>query len=175
MTAWKDVFTFENRTMRKVKIYLDTSFINYLVATRLPDKMQDSLALWKIFTGEDRFEVVLSETVNQELQACYEPKRTQLFEKISEIDPFFVQMTEEIIALADHYVDFGVLTKESYSDLLHIAAATINNCKLIVSWNFKHFVNFKTMDRVNAVNLLEGYDPIRIVSPSMLLGELNNE
>jgi len=38
-----------------------------------------------------------------------------------------------------------------------------------------HFVNFKTMDLVNAVNLVEGYDPIRIASPSMFLGELDHE
>lgn len=160
---------------QKIKVYLDTSFINYLVATRIPDKMKDSLDLWDVFVLQNRFEIVLSETVNQELRACYEPKRSLLFKKIAEINYFFVLMTEEIITLADRYVEFGVLSRESYSDLLHIAAATINNCKLIVSWNFKHFVNFKTMDRVNAVNLIEGHDPIRIVSPSMLLGELENE
>ena len=161
--------------MKKTKVYLDTSVINYLVAARLPDKMNDTLTLWEIFASEERFEVVLSETVHHELQACYEPKRSRLFEMVSEMDHSLVLMTEDIIALANHYVEFGVLTKDSYSDLLHIAAATVNECKLIVSWNFKHFVNFKTMDRVNAVNLIEGYNAIRIVSPSMFLGELNNE
>jgi predicted nucleic acid-binding protein len=161
--------------MRKIKVYLDTSYINYLVATRLPDKMQDTLALWDILIANELFEVVLSETVGEELQRCYEPKRSQLLEKLAEMEFHFVQETQEITDLADRYAEFGVLSSDDYYDLLHIAHATVSGCKLIVSWNFKHFVNFKTMDLVNAVNLVEGYDPVRIVSPSMLLGEYENE
>ena len=161
--------------MKKIAVYLDTSYINYLVATRLPEKMRDTLALWNIFIANERFEVVLSETVDEELQRCYEPKRGQLLDKLAEIEFRVVTETQEITDLADRYADFGVLSPNDYYDLLHIAHATVSGCKLIVSWNFKHFVNFKTMDLVNAVNLVEGYDPIRIVSPSMLLGEFENE
>ena len=53
--------------MRKTKIYIDTSVINYLVATRIPEKMNDSLALWEFFASGVRFEVILSEMVNEEL------------------------------------------------------------------------------------------------------------
>ena len=161
--------------MKKTKVYLDTSFINYLVATRLPEKMQDSLTLWDVFATNDRFEIVLSETVDEELQSCYEPKRSLLLEKLAEIEFQLVSETKEVTVLADRYAEFGVLSQRDYYDLLHIAHATVNGCKWIISWNFKHFVNFKTMDLVNAVNLIEGYDPIKIASPPMLLGELINE
>lgn len=161
--------------MKKTKVYLDTSFINYLVATRLPEKMAETQALWDIFVSSDRFDVVLSEAVDQELQSCYEPKRTRLLEKIAEIECVLVTETNEVTELANRYLEFGVLTQKDYYDLLHIAHATVNACKWIISWNFKHFVNFKTMDLVNAVNLVEGYDPVRIASPSMLLGELDHE
>lgn len=168
-------FSVKEPSMKKTKVYLDTSFINYLAADRLPEKMQDTLDLWEILVSDERFEIVLSEIVDQEIQPCYEPKRTRLLDMIAENDHVFVELTKEIIALADCYVEFGVLDVANYNDLLHIATATISECKLIISWNFKHFVNFATMDRVNAVNLVEGYEPIRIVSPSMLLGELENE
>ena len=161
--------------MKKNAVYLDTSFINYLVATRLPDKMQDTLALWDIFVANERFEVVLSEAVGEELQRCYEPKRSHILGKLAEIDFRLVSETDEITELANRYAEFGVLSAKDYFDLLHIAHATVSGCKWIVSWNFKHFVNFKTMDLVNAVNLVEGYDPIRIASPSMFLGELDHE
>ena len=161
--------------MRKIKIYIDTSVINYLVATRLPEKMSDSLALWEIFASGEPFDVVVSDAVNRELRACYEPKKTQLLEGLSGISHSVIEDTPEVAELANRYVEFGVLHPKHYFDLLHIAYATVSRCKLIVSWNFKHFVNFKTMDRVNAVNLVEGYDPIRIVSPSMLLGEIDHE
>lgn len=161
--------------MKRTKVYLDTSFINYLVATRLPEKMQESLDLWNVFVSSDRFEVVLSEIVYEELHACYEPKRSRLLEKLAEIEFQIVSETDEITALANRYLEFDILSQKDFYDLLHIAHATVNGCKWIISWNFKHFVNFKTMDRVNAVNLIEEYDPVKIASPPMLLGELENE
>jgi hypothetical protein len=52
---------------------------------------------------------------------------------------------------------------------MHIAIATVNKCDVILSWNFKHIVNFRAMTAVDAVNLREGYSLIRILSPSMML------
>jgi len=79
------------------------------------------------------------------------------------------------IDLARRYLEHDVLHPKHYYDLLHVAVATVNRCKLSVSWNFKHLVNDQTMDRVNAVHLAAEYDPIRLVSPPMLLGELGYE
>jgi hypothetical protein len=41
--------------------------------------------------------------------------------------------------------------------------ATINDCDYITSWNFKHLVNVKTVDKIQAVNKLLGYREIKIV------------
>lgn len=67
------------------------------------------------------------------------------------------------------YLDTSVI---NYLDAPH---ATVNGCQRIVSWNLKHFVNFRTMDRVNAVHLVTGYHPVKIATPSMILGELEND
>lgn len=50
-----------------------------------------------------------------------------------------------------------------------MAVATFFDCDLIVSWNFKHFVNIKTISKVQAVNKLLGYREILILPPSMML------
>ena len=39
----------------------------------------------------------------------------------------------------------------------------------LVSWNFKHLVNVQREAGFNAVNLLQGYPPIRIVNPLELI------
>lgn len=160
---------------RKTKIYLDTSVINYLDAPHMPQQMRDTLKLWDVFIEGNRFEVVISEVVEREVLACPMPKLTMLMNKLAEVRYVLIRRTPEILDLAEHYADFGVLSKNYFSDLLHIAHATAGGCKLIVSWNFKHFVNYKTMDRVSAVNLVQGYDAIRIATPSMIMGELENE
>jgi hypothetical protein len=44
-------------------------------------------------------------------------------------------------------------------------------CSIITSWNFRHFANIKTIDRVNSYNITNGYIQVKIVPPSMLIGE----
>ena len=56
-----------------------------------------------------------------------------------------------------------------YIKCQHIAAAVINNCDCIISWNFKHIVNIKTIRGARAITNLEGYKGIDIINPSALL------
>lgn len=161
--------------MRKTKIYLDTSVINYLDAPHMPSQMQDTLKLWDVFVVGNVFDVVISDIVEHEIQACPEPKLSFFVEKMAEIRYTVVTQTDEITTLARQYVEYGVLNLKNLNDLLHIAHATVSGCQKITSWNFKHFVNYKTMDRVNAVHLIAGYNPVKIASPTMILGELENE
>ena len=53
-------------------------------------------------------------------------------------------------------------------DARHVAIATVEQVGLIVSWNFKHLANYRRETRFNAVNLLQGYRPVRILSPMEL-------
>jgi hypothetical protein len=46
----------------------------------------------------------------------------------------------------------------------------MSGCDVIVSWNFKHIVNIKTMDGVKAVTALEDCDNVLILGPSALAG-----
>ena len=161
--------------MRRMKIYLDTSVINYLDAPNSPDKMNDTLLLWERLVNNPPCDVVISEIFLKEIVDCSEPKRSFMFGQLNAIQYELVSKTSEVTQLAEQYVDYGVLSRNHYSDLLHIAHAAIYDCHSVLSWNFRHFVNFKTMDRVNAVHLIIGYNPIRIASPSMILGEFENE
>lgn len=69
------------------------------------------------------------------------------------------------IDLADAYQKQGVLTPKYYDDGLHIALATIAEVDVLVSWNFKHIVQFFKIRQFNATNLSLGYKTIQIFSP----------
>ena len=154
--------------MNKIKIYLDTSVISHLEAEETPEKMQDTVDLWQeLIRGQ--YIVTISDLTIAELTQCPEPKRTLLFEHLSVIDYVEVQEIPETITLADEYLKYGVLNPKSRDDCRHIAIATITGCKYIVSWNFKHFVNIKTINKVQAVNKLMNYNEINILPPSMML------
>lgn len=80
-------------------------------------------------------------------------------------------VNDSVRELAYFYLENNVLMKKSIDDLTHIAAATLNDCRYIVSWNFKHFVNPKTINAVNAINITLNLPQIGIFSPTMMLGD----
>ncbi len=54
------------------------------------------------------------------------------------------------------------MTRKSLADTQHIAVATIEQVDLLVSWNFKHIVNFDKIRLYNSVNLKYGYRILEI-------------
>ena len=156
--------------MNIVKLYLDTSVISHLKAEDIPERMQDTLDFWHDLKN-DKYKVLISGLTIAELMKCPEPKRTSLFENLGEIEYEEVQETPESIELAEEYLRHGVMSPKSRDDCRYIAIATITGCKYIISWNFKHFVNIKTINKVQAVNKLMEYSEINILPPSMMLEE----
>ena len=155
--------------MRKIKVYLDTSVISYLQQEDSPERMKDTLALWEQFES-GKFDVYLSQVTLDEVGECREPKRTLLFKYISRINYTKLEITTETIKLANQIIKMGILTPKSFDDCQHIATAVVYGCDCIISWNFKHIVNIKTIRGVRAITNLEGYKSIDIMNPSVLLG-----
>ena len=154
--------------MNKLKVYLDTSVISYLMQEDVPEKMSETLKLWDMFKV-GKYDVYLSTVTLQEIDNCPEPKRTELFKHLEEIDYTPIEITEDMSEVAQQLIDMGILTQKSYDDCQHIASAVIYGCDCIISWNFKHIVNIKTIRGVRAITNLKGYKPIEILNPTVLL------
>jgi len=157
---------------KKIRVYLDTSVVSYLDQQDTPEKMSETKEVWdKIKEGN--YEVFISTLVIDELQKCQEPKRTYLLNQLNEIDFTILEVNEGTVRLAEKFIDFGVLKKKSFEDCQHIAAAILSNCDIIVSWNFKHIVNVKTIRGIKVVTTMEGYKDILIYPPTALLEEVD--
>lgn len=50
-----------------------------------------------------------------------------------------------------------------------MALATVARVDVMVSWNFKHIVNFSKIRLLNAVNLEQGYGLIEIRTPEEVI------
>jgi hypothetical protein len=61
------------------------------------------------------------------------------------------------------------LVGNELTDALHVAIATVSRCAVIVSWNFKHVVNFERIPLYNGVNLSQGYAAIAIHTPQEVI------
>jgi len=88
---------------------------------------------------------------------------------MQEISYSLLQETDEVMGLASRYLEAGILPKKSFDDCQHIAYACVYNCDMIISWNFKHMVNYKTISGVKSVNALAGYKEMPIYTPTMLI------
>lgn len=88
---------------------------------------------------------------------------------MSKISYTKLEITDEVLKVANQIIDMGILSPKSFDDCQHIATAVVHGCDCIISWNFKHIVNIKTIRGVRSITNLQGYKPIEIWSPSVLL------
>ncbi|MBP5603740.1 MAG: PIN domain nuclease [Treponema sp.] len=154
---------------RKTKIYLDTSVLSYLKQEDSPDRMKATLQFWEELKNRDDIIIYLSDVTIAEVSDCYEPKRSYIMNKLKEIQFTFLTKDDDAELLASQIIDLGILNNKSHDDCLHIAIAVLEACNYIVSWNFKHLVNVKTINGVRAITNLKGFSPIDIITPEMLI------
>ena len=154
--------------MRKLKVYLDTSVISHLLQEDAPEKMADTRQLWEMFKN-GKYDVYLSTVTLEEVSDCPDPKKSKMYDYLEQINYTPIRIIDDMSDVAQQIIDMGILTKKSYDDCQHIAAAVVTECNCIISWNFKHIVNIKTIHGIRAITNLTGYKPIDILSPTVLL------
>ena len=155
--------------MRALRVYVDTCVFGgafdreFQVATR---RFFD-----EVRTGS--FHLTVSALVQDELN-----------EAPMQVSDLFAEMLEwttvapisaDALDLQQAYMDAGILMPKWADDALHVAMATVADCSLIVSWNFKHIVHFEKIPQYNAVNAKYGYRPLAIYSPLEVLHYGNEE
>jgi predicted nucleic acid-binding protein len=114
------------------------------------------------------FALVTSEVVRQEIAAAPQAVR-QLFDAMLPVAQI-VTVTSETLQLQQAYLSAGIVSERFATDALHVALATVSGASMIVSWNFRHIVNFQKIPKYNAVNKLHGYGDIAIYSPLEVVG-----
>ncbi len=142
-----------------VRIYADTSVFGGVFD-------EEFKGASKAFFGaikKARFLLVTSELVRQEIQAGPKSVQKLFFDILPIVD--IAEITGEALKLQQAYTDAGILSEKYSTDALHVALATVSQASLIVSWNFRHIVNFQKIPMYNAVNTLHGYSEIAIYSP----------
>jgi len=156
--------------LKKQKIYLDTSVVSHLQAPDTPEKMLDTIKLWEDIKNS-KYEVYISNVTIGEINDCNEPKRSFMLDKLKEIELTIVNAETEVDDLSQEFIKLGILKEKNIDDCMHIATALLLKCDVIVSWNFKHIVNDKTIDGVKTISQTKGLAGIKIYCPSILIGE----
>lgn len=146
--------------MHRIRVYVDTSVFG---GAQDDEFAQASCQFFKrVRAGE--YTVLLSNETLRELAMAPQAVRNtwmDLPDETLEMVPINTEVTE----LAASYVENKVVGEASLSDALHVAAATVAGADLILSWNFKHIVNFARICAFNSVNVTYGYRSMTILSP----------
>jgi predicted nucleic acid-binding protein len=146
--------------MKQQRIYIDTSVIGGYFDTKFEEATQQ---LFKRIADKD-FDVYFSEVNETELTKA--PQQVKAAKDLIPAECFhYISVTDEVKALALAYINEGVLGEASRNDAYHIALASASRIDCLISWNFKHIVNYDKIKLFNAINLSLGYPMIDIRSP----------
>jgi predicted nucleic acid-binding protein len=146
--------------MKRARVYVDTSVIGGCLDKEFAEwssRLMDQARRGRIVL------MVSSLLVDELIDAPREVR--QVLADLPTESVIRVGMDEESDALARAYIAAGVVGEASLDDARHVALATVNEADVIVSWNFKHIVQYRRIRAFNAVNLREGYKNIEIRSP----------
>jgi len=152
--------------VKKLRVYVDASVVG---GCEDEEFAEATLALWERFK-RGALVVVISEHSLRELDPAPDKVRDRLNEIPAE-NRETIPDSDEAGSLADAYIAHGILGAGSRADAFHVALATVGRVDVLVSWNFKHVVNFGKIRLFNAVNLEQGYGLIEIRSPREVLDE----
>lgn len=144
----------------KQRIYIDTS----VIGGYFDDEFKLSTRnLFERIINKD-FNVFFSEINETELFLA--PKYIRDLKKLIPLDCFFyLEINDEVESLAESYIKEKALGKASLNDAYHIAFCSIYRLDCLISWNFKHIVNFDKIRLFNSINMKNGYPIIDIRSP----------
>lgn len=116
---------------------------------------------------DGRFKLVTSAVVQRELDEAPASVREH-FDGIVRLADEAV-LTRDALELSQAYLAAGIVGPRSAEDALHVALASLADCAVLVSWNFKHIVHREKAPRYNAVNTLRGTPEIGIYSPAEII------
>ncbi len=152
-------------TGKRIRVYADASVYGGVFDEEFEAASREFFAAVRA----GRFQLVASTVVQDELKEA--PERVfALFEEMRRLAEA-ADITQEAIQLQRAYLAAGIVGQQWKTDALHVALATESQCAVIVSWNFKHIVNFKKIPLYNGVNLAHGYGPIAIHTPQEVIAD----
>jgi len=164
--------------MRKLKVYLDTSIINFLKVEDSPDYRRDTELFFERIIATEKIDTYVSRIVFEEINNTEDiAKREELlnvFKKYPNIKLLVAEDNniEEIEFLVKKYLDEGIIPRKNIADAFHIAYSTVFQMDVLLSWNFKHLSNIHKEQKILIVNRQNGFNyPFRMTNPLEVLND----
>lgn len=151
-------------------VYLETTVVSYLAARPSRDVVvaghQQSTRDWWDHKKQD-FRVVASQLVLHEASRGDTQAIQARLDILKEVE--LLEIAPPATALARAMVGDQVVSETSLEDALHVAVAVVNNCKYLLTWNYRHLAGADVRTRIEVYCRDRGYEPVIICTPEELL------
>jgi len=158
--------------MKKLKVYLDTSIINFLYVDDSPEYRKATEVFFNNVVAKNKIDTYISNIVIDEINKTDDRSRRNTllgtFEKYTNIKNLVAEneALDEIAILGENYIKNGIIPPKKIADSLHIAYSTIFQMDILLSWNFQHLANINKEQKVIILNRTLGYNyPFRMANP----------
>jgi hypothetical protein len=140
--------------MKKLKVYLDTSIINFLRADDAPVYKNATEILFNDIIVPNKIETYISRVSLEEIDGTTNDKtRKELQELVNKYKDHFKileadnEKIDEITFLAEEYIKGKIIPEKKISDAFYVAYSIVFEMDILLSWNFKHLANINKEKR----------------------------
>lgn len=152
-------------------VYLETTFISYLVARPSRDVIvaghqQTTQEWWS--DRQCEFECTVSQVVIDEASVGDPTEVQKRLAIISGLPAIEVTETAEMLTRA--IMAAGILPPHAFPDAAHVAVAAVHAIDYLLTWNCKHLANAQIARRIGVVCEQQGHPMPVICTPDELMG-----
>ena len=160
----------------KPRVYVETTVVSCLTALPAGDVVvaghqQSTRDCWE--RASDRFELVVSELVRQEVaigDGDAARARLSLLSSLATLDA-----TPEADGLSKMLARTAAVPQAAIHDAVHIPIAAANGVEYLVPWNFRHIANAVARPLIESACRLDGFEPPTISTSEELMEDIGNE
>ena len=169
-------------TKQRLKVYLETSFISYLVARPSSDSeraMRQAYTLRWWETIASQCELFVSDFVYDEAQdgddEAQDGDADAAARRIAEIVkiPFLAFDRSEVDALTRELRNRHQVFEKEVTDAAHIAVCAVTGIDILLTWNCHHMANIVELPKTVRIVTQCGYECPMIITPKDYLEKIN--
>jgi len=114
----------------------------------------------------DDYECFISSVVLDELGAGEYPSKRECLELVSDIP--LLQVTDQVLEVAEVYQLRGLMPREPVADALHVALASCYRMDYLLTWDCQHLANANKARSLGVLNVRMDLATPRLITPHQL-------
>lgn len=157
----------------KKTVYFDTTIPCYFFDQRNSINFQSGITQKWFQEEADHFNIFISEAMLNELKAGNYPSKEKVIEFTLQFE--ILLNNEEIIKIADIYIQNYLMPRNFEGDALHLAFASYYKIDFLLTWNCNHLANANKKQHIRTINTRLNLMIPEIITPLELFSETDKK